>query len=246
MPDIGYYSNIFPIEFTNKSAQLLIAERKNFPDLRSLRIEIENAKINSFVYADEDKVYGYGKDSQFLSSKGFTSSTINFHEVPRLTGRLVLEGFLNNLKEFGFSSFIGKGRCDLFKWDEFKETSDKMVRIHKGYDVRSLFLLDRKLEELIFGLVIDVIYALKDRDDKRLNTHEIVCRFGGSTLREVRQIQGDLIPTGINTEVSRQRFVEEILPFVKRHSSFSLPCGVEVKLKEEPLRVILGEENESL
>jgi len=246
MPDIGYYSNIFPVELSNKSVELLVAERKKFPDLSPLRKEIENEKVELFVYADEDKVYGYGKDLQFLSLKGFTASKIILYDIPRLTGRMILEGFIIKLSEYGFSSIFGKGRCSLFKWDDFKETSDLMVRVHKGYDVRSLFLLDRKFEELIFGLVIDVIYALRDKDNNRLNSHEVVSRFGGNTLKEVRRIQGDLIPTGINTEVSRQRFVEEILPFVERFPSFLLSCGIEAKLKKEPLRVILGEENESL
>lgn len=246
MPDIGYYSNIFPVELASASVEILIAERKNFPDLRLLRSEISRDGIEIFVYADEDKVYGYGKDLRWLSSKGFASTKINLSDTPRLTGRMILEGFVKKLSDNGFTPIMSKGRSQLFRWSDFKKTSDGMVKVHKGFDIRSLFLLDRRLEEIIFGLVIDVIYALRDKDNNRLNSHDIVSKFGGATFKEVRLIQGDLIPTGINTEVSRQRFIEEILPFVKHFSGFLLPCGIEAKLKEEPLRIILGGENESL
>jgi len=246
MPDIGYYSNIFPVELDSTSIDILIAERKNFPDLRLLRSEISKDGIETYVYADGDKVYGYGKDLGWLSSKGFASVKINLSEIPRLTGRMILEGFVKKLSDNGFSPIMSKGRSQLFRWNDFKKTSDGMVKVNKGFDIRSLFLFDRRVEELIFGLVIDIIYALRDKDDNGLNSHEIVSKYGRTTFKEVRLIQGDLIPTGINTEVSRQRFIEEILPFVKHFSEFLLPCGTEAKLKEEPLRIILGGENESL
>lgn len=246
MPDIGYYSNIFPVELMNDSVEILVAARKKFPDLRVLRSEIEDKKKEAFVYADEDKIYGYGKDLEWLSSKGFTPVKVNLQDIPRLTGRMILDGFITKLGDHGFSPIFGRGRCKLLNWDNFTETSDGMVRIHKGFDVRSLFLLDRKSKDLIFGLVIDIIYALRDRSNNHLNSHDVVSKYGRGTFREIRQIQGDLIPTGINTEVSRQRFVEEILPIVERFNEFWLPCGIEARINKAPLRVILGGESEPI
>lgn len=246
VPDLGYYSNIFPVELASTSIEIYIAERKNFKDLRPLRSKVSKHGVEAFLYADGNKVYGYGKDMGWLSSKGFAIYKINLNEVPRLTGRMIFEGFVRRLKEDGFEPIISKSRSQLFRWSEFKRTSDGMVKVHTGLDIRSLYLFDRTKEEIIFGLVIDIIYALRDKDGNRLNSHDIVSKFGEATFREVRLIQGDLIPTGINTEISRHRFIEEILPFVKRYSEFLLPCGIGARLKEEPLRIILGEGNESL
>jgi len=246
MPDIGYYSNIFPVELNNTTLEILIADRKNFQDLRSIRDEIEKGKKDVFVYAHEDKVYGYGKDLHWLTSKGFTHTKINLYDVPHLTGRMILEGFINNLNDNGYTPIMGKGRCRLFKWNSFKVTSDGKVRVHRGLDIRSIFLLDRRSEELVFGIVVDIIYSLRDVNNNRLNSHEVVSKYGRKTFREIRQIQGDLIPTGINKEISRQRFVEEILPFVEDFTTFHLSCGIEAKMKKEPLRVILGGESEPI
>jgi hypothetical protein len=245
MIDVGYYSNIFPIEFEETSAKIFIVERTKYLDLRPLRSEIREEGIDVFVYGDVDKVYGYGKRTDWLCSKGFRKFEINLLENPRVTCRMILDGFIKKLIENGFYRLFNKGRSQLIKLNDFKETSDGMVRIYKGYDIRIIYIFDRNLKELIFGLIIDVIYSFKDRQGEPLNPHEIVNKFGNETLKEVRIFQGDLISTGINTEVSRQRF-EEILSFIKKFSRFMLPCGINATVKAKPLRIILGEKDESI
>jgi len=246
MLDVGYYVNVFPVELQEDSARVMVTERSNFPDLRLLRQEIRDAKKDVFVYADGDKVYGYGKEVAWLSSKKFSSTIVHFRDVPRLTSRMILEGFVIKAKENGYIPLLGKGRCRIFNRDEFQKTSDNRVRVYKDFDLRSLFLKDVEVNKLVFGLVVDVTYALRNEKNNPLNFYEIIKKYGSQTLREVRKIQGDLIPTGMNREISRQRLKEDILPFVKRVSSFQLPCDVDVILKPEPLRVILGGEDEAL
>jgi len=79
-----------------------------------------------------------------------------------------------------------------------------------------------------------------------LNFHDIVTKFGSITLREIRQIQKDLIPTGINKEISRQRLIEDIVPFVEQFSEIDLPCDLKSKITSFPARIILGEEYETI
>jgi len=243
----GYYINIFPVELYKDSIKILIAEREKFTDLRPLREEIISVKKDVFVYADGNNVYGYGSDLDWLSSKGFYYTEVHLKDVPYLTKRMILEGFINELRDKkGYSPLWGKGRCQVFKWGDPKETSDGKVKVFKGFDLRSFFLWNHEIDGFVFNLVVDITYAIKNKDNNPLNFHEIVINYGSQILKEVRQIQGDLIPTGINTEISRQRFIEEILPFVKNFPSFQLPCGINAKLKSEPLRIILGSEDENL
>lgn len=244
--DVGYYINIFPVEFQENTIEVVTVNREKFSDLRPLREEIRSAEKEVFVYADGDKVYGYGRESAWLSSKEFSSAKINLNDTPRLTGRMILEGFVNKLKEKGYSPVEGKGRCRIFNWTQPQQTSDGNVNVFKGFDLRSIFLKDQENNEFIFGIVIDVTYAFRDNRGNPLNFRYIVTQYGSQTLRNVRQIQGDLIPTGINTEISRQRFIEEILPFVKNFPNFQLPCDIEAMLKAEPMRLILGGKNENL
>ena len=235
----GIYLNLFPVDIPEHSADLMVIERNLYPDLRELRNELKNTIK---VYADEDKVYGYGADAIMLKDKGFKKIEISLYEVPRLTGRMILEGFINKVKSDNYEVIEKKGRCEIFNWNDFKITSDNNVKVFKGFDIRSIFILDSQEIKLVFGLIVDVVYAFKDSSDQplKLNTYLILKNFGSKTSSEVRQIQGELIPTGINTEIARQRLLENILPFIENYSDFDLPCGLKATLSTEPMRVILG------
>lgn len=246
MLEIGYYSNIFPVKIEKEEIEILVTERRNFPDLRPLRDEIKDSKKKIFVYADGDRVFGYGAEADWLCSKGFSKIRINLRETPRLTGRMILEGFVEELKNKGYEPIPTKGRYEIFEFDKYNETSNGLIRVYKGFDIRSLFLRDIETRELFFGLVIDVTYSIKDKDGNCMGFYEIKNRYGSTTLKEVRQIQGDIIPTGINKEISRQRLKENILPFSQSVSKFNLPCGISAMLSEQPLRITLGGEDETL
>ena len=241
--DIGLYINLFQVEVPNNSVQVVAANRKKYPNFRSLRDDIERFGQSIRIYADGDIVYGYGKDCDELLSNGFSESNIFLHDTPRLTSRMILEGFVKQIKEVGYEPLEQKGRVEAFNWNEYRSTRDGNVCIYQGFDLRSIFLKDRGIDKLVFGLVVDVTHAIRDRNGNSLNAHSISERFGSNTLIETRQIQGDLLPTRkINTEVSRQRLLERILPFVSKFSTFRLPCEVQVSLQHEPLRIILGGE----
>lgn len=236
--ETGIYINLFPIDVPDNPVKVMVTERIRYQDLRSLRNELENKKV--WVYADKDRIYGYGDNCIPLKNKSFDEIEINLYDVPRLTGRMILEGFLEEIRRDNFEVTERKGRCEVFNWSEFSSTRDGNVKVFRGFNLRSIFLLDHNTNKLLFGLVVDAVYAFKDKTDETLNTHQIRERFGSQTHSEVRQIQGDLIPTGINTEVSRQRLLEQILPFIRQFSQFGLPCNLKVTLSPEPIRVVLG------
>jgi hypothetical protein len=241
--DVGLYLNLFPVEVPAYPIRFLATERSLHPDLRPLREELTQLGKRVWVYADGDKVYGYGKDCDSFRSKGFCETNVTLPNRPRLTARMVLEGFVDRIKQAQYTPLERKGRCEVFNWAEYRLTSDGNVRIFRGFDLRSLFLKNRETDELIFGLIVDVTYTLRDQSNESLNPHDIRERFGSKTFSEVRQIQGDLLPTGkINTEVTRQRLLDHILPFIRHFPDFQLPCGIAVSLHHEPTRIILGGE----
>jgi len=233
----GIYLNLFPVDIPEHPVDLMVIERNRYPDLRELRNELKNTIK---VYADEDKVYGYGADAIILKENGFKETKISLYQIPRLTSRMILEGFMERIRLNNYEVIGRKGRCKIFNWDVFKLTSDKKVKVFNGFDIRSIFILNPQENKLVFGLIVDVVYAFKDNSDHPLNTYFISKNYGSQTFSEVRRIQGELIPTGINTEIARQRLLEHILPFIRNYSEFELSCGLKVNLAVQPIRVILG------
>lgn len=250
--DPGFYTNLFEVHVPNdNNIPIMIVERSNYPDLRTLREEIKNKGWDVLVYAPvRSKIlYGFGKDMQLLSSKGFRQDKINLLDEPHLTAKMIFEAFIKKSQELNFFPFFSKdkGRCRLFNQNEVRTTSDRKVKLYPGYDVRVIFLKDQIENNLVFALIVDVTYTLKDFNDKPLNFRDIVTKFGKSTLKEIRQLQNDLIPTGINKEVSRQRLLEDIVPFVEKFSEIDLPCGgLKGQITPSPTRIILGEEDETI
>ncbi len=256
--DLGYYVNMFEVIVPEQEIEIMVCERSKYPSLKEFRNEIKENRKEVFVYAPQrsDKIYGYGPEMGWLSNKGFSSDRINLYEIPRLTGRMILEGVINKAMLMGFVFFKfnqnvdiyqildkNRGRLKIFKRKP-EVTSDGKVRVFTGYDLRVVFLRDPMENRLNFSLVVDITYSLRDEKDRPLNYRAIVLEFGPHTLREVRQIQRDLIPTGINREVSRQRLNEDIIPFVEQLSEIELPCGLEAKITSEPCRIILGDKDE--
>ncbi|MCL4458416.1 MAG: hypothetical protein M1136_01295 [Chloroflexi bacterium] len=241
--DVGLYLNLFRVQVPTDPMLFLGADRGLYPDLRPLRNGLAQCGKRVWVYAEGDEVYGYGEDCDLLRSKGFSETNVTLPDRPRLTSRMILEGFIDRVKQERYTPLERKGRCEVFNWTEYQSTSDGNVRLYRGFDLRSLFLKNRETDELAFGLIVDVTYTLQDQSNKPLNAHDIRERFGSKTFSEVRQIQGDLLPTGrINTEVARQRLLDHILPFVRRFPDFRLHCDITVSLHHEPTRIILGGE----
>ena len=244
--DPGFYTNLFEVQVPNYKITIMSINRSEYQNLRILRYEIKKTGKNILLYAPErsEILYGFGKDMQWLSSKGFISTSINLLNEPRLTGYMILEAFIKKAQGLGYLPIFSKdkGRCKLFNWNLFKTTSDKKAKLFQGYDVKTIFIKDQVENNLVFGLVLDVTYSFKDFNDNPLNFHDIVTKFGSITLKEIRQIQKDLIPTGINKEVSRQKLTEDIIPFVEKFSEIDLPCGLKAQIIPIPARIILGEE----
>jgi len=243
----GIYLNVFPVEVPDDTLTMVVAPRSSFQDLRALRQSLLKAEKKVWVYADGDVVYGYGPDAASLERQGFQKKDLRLVEVPRLATRIVADGLVNALKREGYERLPRKGRWHLYHPDQFKETAWGKIRVYRGYDLRTIFWKDVAIDELVFGLVIDIVWVLRDNNNQPLNMRQIRQQYGYKATIAVGEIQGEYLPGSvktnsakINTEVARQRFREQILPFVQSHPEFDLPCGGRARLLPEPIRVILG------
>ncbi|GBC73200.1 hypothetical protein HRbin04_00596 [archaeon HR04] len=257
--DPGYYSNLFKISVTPTDIEIMVAERNRFSDLRHLRTEIKESNKHIFVYAPPEQseqltgkgsnlrkvsknLYGFGRDCSWLAKKEFNLENIHICDEPRLTCYIIRQAICEEVKRLGYQPETGKGR-DVY-WSEPRLICDSKIKIFTGYDSRIIFLQDPIEKVLNFIFILDVKYKIKDYADTPLNYRNILENFGSSTLKEIRQIQKDLIPTGINKEVSRQRLLEDILPFVERISTITFPVSnsenISIKIDTNPTRILEG------
>jgi len=242
----GFYVNLFEIQVPSENILIMEIERSNFNSLKYLKEEIEGLRKNIYLYAPEKSnlIYGFGEDMDWLSQKRFMSGIINLHSEPRLTSYIILQGIFNKAKSLDYSVEMAKdkGRYKLFHPQKFKETSHGEIKIFKGYDIRIIFLKPQLEPSFFFGLIVDVDNKFIDKDNNSISPQNIVKKFGHPILKEVRQIQKDLIPTGINTEVSKQRLLEDIMPFIEEISELVLPIKEELKvtLDSYPVQIIIG------
>src|SRR5260370_24170117 len=238
----GIYVNVFQVTVPEEPIRFIVTSRAHFPDLRPLRKRFQDEERHTQVCApsNSDKVYGYGSEIDYLLNEGFEEELLILVNFPQLTTYLIGDGLLNLLKTEGYEVRFGKVRLMVFHPDRFKTAANNNIKIYQSYDLKATFWREPNLEKLTFGLVVDITWSIRDKYEKPLNMQH-VAQFNAVT--QIAQIQGEYLPDGarINTEVARQRFQEQIVPFVQEHPRYELPCGGIARLSSQPIRVILGE-----
>jgi len=235
----GVYVNIFPVAIPEEPVGFMIASRGIFPDLRPLRKFFEDQGWNTRLYGHGNKVYGYGADTDCLASEGFEEEMVYLANLPELTAHLIAEGILDLLRKEGYETRIGKVRSKVFHPGRSTPAANGCINVYQGYDLKSLFWRDQFSGKLAFGLVVDATWSIRDGSGQPLNMHQVAQL---NAVTQVAQIQGEFLPSSsrINTEVARQRLQEQILPFIKSHPKFELPCMVTAQLSPQPIRIIIG------
>lgn len=238
--DPGLYTNVFHVDVPSDPVAVLVAQSSACPNLRELRIEIKAKGWDVRVYRARDKIFAYGprKDvlKDVLVEKPFQEQSILLHHEPEFCARCILEGLGDQLKGKGYREYHAKGRVTYYESQPYGITSEGNLRIYRGYDLRTIFW--KEGEKLLFGLIVDIRWQIQDATGRRLGPAEIAQH---GAMRECAQLQEEILHTGqINTEVSRLRLQQHILPFVDQHKSFPLPCGGMASIDTIPMRVILG------
>jgi hypothetical protein len=242
--DVGLYANLFEVNFEDHDVDFMHTDRSPYPKLRDLRQQLAERKIEARVFATGGEVYGYGSEQNQLVEFGFRLKSVRIGQIPPLASRLVLEGYANSLTQASYTIRWSFGRATAYQFGKALLETPSGVKLFRGFELQSLYLLNPETNALVYGIVVNAVFTCRDRDDQSLSTREVVARFGHDTLRLLRTRQGDLAPRGgINLEISRQRLVELVLPFVNARCSFVLPCGIPAELNRVPVRIILaGEE----
>jgi len=233
--DPGLYTNVFEVDIPAKPVDVMVASTSDYPDLRPLREEIERNSWRCRVYRVRDQVFGYGKERDVLANKSFQAEQLYLQDEPELCKRLILEGLSDQLLSKGYREWSGRARLTLYEPKPYRKAARGRLQVYRGYDLRSIWW--KQEGQRRFGIVVDVRWEIQDTAGKRLSPTEIT-RY--NAMMEIGQIQDEFLTNGkINTEVARLRLQNHILPWVRDHSRFSLPCGGEATITTIPVRVIM-------
>jgi hypothetical protein len=234
--DPGLYTNVFEVEIPAKPVDVLVASTSDYPDLRQLREEIERNSWECRICRVRSRVFGYGKEREVLANKSFQAEQLYLRDEPDLCKRLILEGLSEQLRSRGYREWSGMARLILYEPKPYRKAAGGRLQVYRGYDLCSICW--KQESQVRFGIVVDVCWEIQDEKGKRLSTPEITAY---NAMMEIGQIQDEFLTDGkINTEVARLRLQNHILPWVREHSRFSLPCGGEATISAIPVRVIMG------
>jgi hypothetical protein len=239
----GLYTNVFEVVIPAKPVDVMVASTSHYPDLRPLREEIERNSWRCRVYRVRDRVFGYGGERNVLANKLFQATQLFVQNEPALCTRLILEGLSEQVRSKGYRECSMKGRLILYESKPYRMAAGGNIQVYRGYDLRSIWW--QQESQVRFGIVVDVRWEIQDIAGKRLSPTEIasynVMNVMYNATMEIGQIQDEFLTNGkINTEVARLRLQNHILPWVRDHSRFSLPCGGEATISTMPVRVIMG------
>jgi hypothetical protein len=240
MLDSGLYANLFEVAFEDRQVALMEADLGRLPRLNELRDQIAAHGINARIYAVGERVFGYGPEMERLAQFLFGTETTRISFMPQLASRMILEGYVDTLCAAGYTAQWQFSRATAYQLGKAWLDTPEGVSLFRGFQLQSIYLRNPDTENLSYLISVDAAFTYRDPDGETLSPADVASRFGETALRRIRTRQGDLAPRGgINLEVSRQRLIELILPFVAARSKFSLPCGIPAELSQEPLRVVL-------
>ena len=241
--ELGIFCNIFSIELSSYMSNIVICQRSKYPSLKELRKNKEITKLDVYFYADDVNIYGYGLNLEPILFFGFQKDIVDLYEIPNLAINIIKNGFVEYLEKRNFTISHNKGRFYAFDINNPYSISNSNVKLIKGYDFNIFYLFNYEIESINFTISIDAKYKLIDENNKSLNFSEIRKNFQAGVLNQIRVKQGDLLPTShkINTEISKERLLDYIIPFVERNSSFDLPNGKNAIINKNPIRIVIGE-----
>lgn len=238
----GIYTNLFLVELESEKLNLVEKDRKTYPSLKELR-----GRISTHIYADGDKIYGYGRDLSELRRIGFKDVAKDISEIPKTVCRIILDGFSEGLASSGFKVGWHRFITQAFDVDNPIALLTPEIRLLKGCEYRTLYLRHPLENKLVFGLIIDLKFRLEYEGRpssyyliKSLISQKYDERKAREIIREIRVKTGDLTPTGgINTQASRFRY-ESVLNIVGRvGKELKLPTGDIAILSQEPTNIVI-------
>jgi hypothetical protein len=210
-----------------------------------VREKIQQRGWNIVIYPEGRRVYGYGADQEYLKSEGFSPVEKKPDEIPHLMCKTITDGLISLLSEQDYIIIQPKKqpRVHLQVIKKHPEpVFHNRLLVYQGWNLRSFFWRDPFTVQILFGLVVDVIWKFRDAEDRPLSTREIRQRFGSDALIAIGQAQGEYLPgtRNINFHVARQNMHARILPFVEGIGEFQIPLGLKATVLVKPVTIFLG------
>lgn len=242
----GIYLNLFPVKISPELLLLVEKSRSEASDVRTIRTRIEENGWRVEVYPEGKMLYGYGVDSEHLLTLGFEPVQKTLSQCPHLVCHLISSSLMEHFQTTGYQipdpSSAHKVRLRVFDSSPGKICGGR-VDLYQGWDLRAFFWPDLENGSHNFGLVVDLTWRLCDSATQvPLSFSKLRQLYGGSSLIEVAQHQGEYIPgtTKINFQVAHQHFQKRILPFVESIGEFPLASGGVARIATKPVWVVIG------
>jgi len=236
--ELGIVCNIFRIDLSSYMSNIAVCQRSRYPNLEDLRSNFKNQKV--FFYADKAEIYSYGSNLKQLSIIGFKEDIIDLHDQPRLASAIIKDGFINHLIRNKFEIFFNKGRIYAYNVNKPISIDNTDLSLINGFDFNIFYLYD--IDTISFVISIDTKYKIIDKNNSRFSFYKIKKEYNSNILSQIRIKQGDILPLNntMNTEVSKERLLNHIIPFVKNNTNFVIPNGKNATLEDEPLKIVIG------
>jgi len=233
--------NLFPVSVKGP-LNLYEDERKKYPSLKELR-----ERYSCQFYAYEDKVYAYGNGASELIKYGFKAVYKDPVEVPKITCRIILEGFRDRLRSLGYNTQYRRFIMQAFDTKNPISLSIKEFQVLKGCEARTVYLRNALTSELVFGIIVNLRFKLEFNGNpcsyaeiRKIISLKYNYLKASDIIREIRIKTGDLTPEGkINTQASRFRY-ENILMIMRQiGEKIKLPDGSEAYISLQPTPIII-------
>ena len=242
----GYYANIFEVRIEGEEIEVFTKPNTNQEDIKSLKeeININGKKVQVYKSPNSNLIIGFGTDSGWLKERGFTLSRIKFLENPHIASKMIRDAIFRKATSLGYLA-EEKYRMRLLNWDKKTPIANGALNVIKGFDVRVSFYWDGISKALCFVAVLDTKHICVDGAGQLVNYQELVSKYGSDSLKELRRVQGDFVlldgVNRINTEASRHRLMNDIIPFVKEIQQLEVAAGSLAKVSDLPCRIVISE-----
>ncbi len=246
--EAGLYTNIFEIGLPDKiEADLFVRENSTTQIMQEIEDSFPIIKEEGKIYFSNKKkvIYYYGNYfHELITKKGFESKRIEIISDPEFISKILSESILKSANQQGFTPVKQKIGLILIENNVYGVVSNGAVKILKGFTLDFKFLRDPESKKIIHTISVDSTYFIKDSDGRGISTKDLVEKYEENALKEMKLMQKEyLLINGqckINSEISRQRLLEDVIPFIERIKNIYLIFGGKTTINNLPIRVVIG------
>jgi len=178
--EAGLFTNLFRVDFIENQIELMQVERAKYSDLLTLRKELPDCT----VYADGDKIYGYGQNKEALAIKSFETVNIDLNDNPRLATRIITESICDYLSNKGYEISFDKYSNKIFDRNHPISLSLSVVKLYPVFEFKTIFLRDLLTQSLVYGIVLDSRFEQTINDERASHN-----KIEKKSLQSIRWIQ---------------------------------------------------------